>query len=46
MSVHVPKFENEDRASLRSVEFTVIASGVRAGVKLQASALELPDAIA
>ena len=46
MSVHVPKFENDERASLLSTEFTVIASGVRAGVKLHASALELPEAIA
>src|SRR6476469_316861 len=46
MSVQVPKFENEARASLVAVALTVIASGTRAGEKPQASAFELPDAIA
>ena len=46
MSVQVPKLENEARASLMSEAFTVIASVTRAGVKLHASALELPDAMA
>src|SRR5256885_7876586 len=46
MSVQVPKLENEARASLRSEAFTVIAWVTRAGEKLHASALELPDAIA
>src|SRR5207253_7042864 len=45
MSVQVPKLEKEARASLRSEAFTVIASVTRAGVKLHASALELPEAI-
>src|SRR5829696_4420252 len=46
MSVQVPKLENEALASLLSEALTVIASATRAGVKLHASALELPDAIA
>ena len=46
MSVQVPKLEKDALASLMSEAFTVIASGVRAGVKLQASELELPEAIA
>src|SRR5919198_5699255 len=46
MSVQVPKLENDARASVLSLALTVIASATRAGVKLQASALELPDAIA
>ena len=37
MSTHVPKFENEERASLIVVEPTVIALAVRAGETLQAS---------
>ena len=45
MSVQVPKLENDARASVRVEAFTVIASATRAGVKLQASALELPDAM-
>ena len=36
MSTHVPKFENEERASLVVVEPTVIAFAVRAGDTLQA----------
>ena len=46
MSVQVPKLEKEARASVLVVALTVIASGTRAGVKLQASVLELPEAIA
>src|SRR4051794_24499772 len=46
MSVQVPKFEKEARASVLVVALTVIASGTRAGVKLQASLLALPEAIA
>src|SRR5262245_51601093 len=46
MSVQVPKLENDARASVRVDAFTVIAVGTRAGEKLHASALELPDAIA
>ena len=45
-SRHVPKLENDDRASLLVVEPSVIALGTRAGEKLQALALELPAAIA
>ena len=45
MSVQVPKFENEARASVLVVALTVIASATLAGVKLHALALELPDAI-
>jgi hypothetical protein len=36
MSTHVPKFENEERASVVVVEPTVIALAVRAGETLQA----------
>ena len=36
MSTHVPKFENEERASVMVVEPTVIALAVRAGETLQA----------
>ena len=46
MSRHVPKFENDDRASLLVVAPTVIASATRAGDALQAFALLLPAAIA
>src|SRR5215470_5201799 len=46
MSVQVPKLEKEARLSLMSLALTVMASATRAGVKLQASALELPDAMA
>src|SRR5215204_7468747 len=46
MSVQVPKLENDALASVRVLALTVMASGVRAGVKLQASELELPEAIA
>lgn len=41
-----PLFENEARASLEVVAPTVMASGVRAGEKLQAFALLFPAAIA
>ena len=37
MSTHVPKFENEERASLVVVEPTVMALGARAGETLHAS---------
>jgi hypothetical protein len=37
MSTHVPKFENEERASVIVVEPTVIALGARAGETLHAS---------
>ena len=37
MSTHVPKFENEERASVVVVEPTVIALGARAGETLHAS---------
>src|ERR1051325_3904428 len=37
MSTHVPKFENEERASVVVVEPTVIAVGARAGEVLHAS---------
>src|SRR5918996_550925 len=46
MSVHEPKFENDARVSRLVVALTVIASATRAGVKLQASEFELPDATA
>ena len=46
MSVQVPKLENEARASVFVLALTVIASATRAGVKLQALSLELPEAIA
>ena len=36
MSTHVPKFENDDRASVVVVEPTVIAAGARAGDTLHA----------
>ena len=45
MSVHVPKFEKDDRASVVVLEFTVIASATR-GEELQASVLLLPEATA
>ena len=45
-SKHVPKFENEERASLVVVEPTVIALAARAGDELQALALLLPAATA
>jgi hypothetical protein len=45
MSTQVPMFEKLERASVRSVEPTVMASGVRAGLVLQALApLSLPAA--
>src|SRR5438067_862874 len=52
MSVQVPKLENDARVSRVApvagllIAFTVIAWVTRAGEKLHASALELPDAIA
>ena len=46
MSRHVPKLENEERASLLVVEPTVFAVATRAGEKLHAFAFELPAAIA
>ena len=45
-SRHVPQFENEERASVEVVAPSVIAFGVRAGVKLQASPLLFPAASA
>ena len=46
MSTHVPKFENEERASVVVVAPTVFADGTRAGELLHALAFELPAAIA
>src|SRR5262245_41033420 len=46
MSKHVPKFENDERASVVVVEPTVIAFAARAGDELQALALLLPAATA
>ena len=46
MSRHVPKLENEERASLLVVEPTVLAAATRAGEELHALAFELPAAIA
>ena len=46
MSRHVPKFENDERASVVVVEPTVIAFAARAGDELQALALLLPAATA
>jgi hypothetical protein len=46
MSRHVPKFENEERASLLVVEPTVFAAAARAGEELHAFAFELPAATA
>lgn len=43
-SRQVPKFENEARASLLSVAPTVMASAVRLGEPLHASAFSLPAA--
>ena len=45
-STHVPKFENEERASVLVVDPTVFAEATRAGELLQALAFELPAAIA
>ena len=45
-SRHVPKFENDDLASVVVVEPTVIAFAARAGDELQALALLLPAATA
>ena len=41
-STHVPKFENDDRASVDVVEPTVRAGGTRAGDLLHASYASLP----
>src|SRR5262245_33026845 len=46
MSTHVPKFENDDRASVVVVEPTVMAVATRAGEELHALALLLPAAMA
>jgi hypothetical protein len=46
MSRHVPKFENEARASELVVAPTVLAAATRAGEVVHASAFELPAAIA
>jgi hypothetical protein len=46
MSTTLPKFENDDRASVLVDDPTVIASLTRAGEKLLAFAFELPAAIA
>jgi len=45
-STHVPKFENDERASVLVVDPTVIALGSRAGEELHAFVLLLPAAIA
>ena len=45
-SRHVPKFENDDLASVVVVEPTVIAFAARAGDELHAFALLLPAATA
>ena len=46
MSRHVPKLENEARASVFVVAPTVLAAGARAGELLHAFAFELPAATA
>ena len=46
MSKHVPKFENDERASLAVVDPTVMALAARAGEVVQASVLLLPAATA
>jgi len=46
MSTHVPKLENDERASVLVVAPTVLAEATRAGDELQALAFELPAAIA
>ena len=46
MSRHVPKLENDERASDDVVDPTVIAAATRAGEKLHALALSLPAATA
>ena len=46
ISRHVPKFENEERASVVVVEPTVIALAARAGDELHALVLLLPAATA
>ncbi len=45
-STQVPKFENDDRASVVVVDPTVSAVATRAGEELHALALLLPAAIA
>ena len=45
-SRHVPKFENDDRASVFEVAPTVIALGTRAGEELHAFVLLFPAATA
>ena len=45
-STHVPKFENEERASVLVVEPTVVAEATRAGEQLHAFALLFPAAMA
>jgi hypothetical protein len=46
MSTQVPKFENDERASVVVVDATVIALATRAGDELHAFVLSLPAAIA
>ena len=46
MSRHVPKLENEERASVLVVAPTVFAAATRAGDELHALAFELPAATA
>src|SRR5215510_6611605 len=46
MSRQVPKFENDERASVEVVEPTVIALATRAGELLHTSRLSFPAAIA
>src|ERR1041385_7952387 len=46
ISRHVPKFENDERASVVVVDPTVIALATRAGDVGQASTLSFPAAIA
>ena len=46
ISRHVPKFENDERASVVVVEPTVIAVATRAGDCVHASTASLPAAIA
>jgi hypothetical protein len=46
MSTHVPKLENDERASVLVVAPTVFAAAARAGDELHALAFELPAATA
>ena len=46
MSTTLPKFENDDRASLLVDEPTVIAAATRAGEEFAAFVFEFPAAIA